>query len=179
MASTSASRRTYERRPEVVQLGVVLQTDPPVSRVLELARLAESNGFTHGWTFDSHVLWQEPFVIYSLMLAETERMVVGPMVSNPGTRDWTVLASMFATLDQHFGPRTVLGIGRGDSALRVIGRSPISLGETTEAIRVIKGLVAGEQVDYKDTPVRFPWVTDRAGATYRCGSPPTGPGCST
>ncbi len=96
-----------------LSFGVVLQTDPPVSRVLELARRAEANGFTHGWTFDSHVLWQEAFVVYTLMLAETERMIVGPMVSNPGTRDWTVVASMFATLDQHFGPRTILGMGRG------------------------------------------------------------------
>ena len=143
-----------------LSFGVVLQTDPPVSRVLELARRAEANGFTHGWTFDSHVLWQEAFVVYTLMLAETERMIVGPMVSNPGTRDWTVLASMFATLDQHFGPRTILGMGRGDSALRVIGRSPKTLAETEDSIRVIKGLVAGEEVDYKDTPVRFPWVAD-------------------
>ena len=26
---------------------------------------AEGHGFSHGWTFDSHVLWQEPFVIYT------------------------------------------------------------------------------------------------------------------
>lgn len=141
-----------------MDFGVVLQTDPPVSRVLELTRRAEQTGFTHAWTFDSHVLWQEPFVIYSLMLAETERMTVGPMVSNPGTRDWTVLASMFATLNQHFGARTVLGMGRGDSALRVIGKSPISLGPMEESIAVIKGLVAGDEVDYQGTRVRIPWV---------------------
>ncbi|CAN5502976.1 TIGR03842 family LLM class F420-dependent oxidoreductase [soil metagenome] len=140
--------------------GVVLQTDPPVSRVLELAKRAEGNRFGYGWTFDSHVLWQEAFVIYALMLAETERMIVGPMVSNPGTRDWTVLASMFATLDQHFGPRTICGMGRGDSALRVIGRTPRTLADTADAIRVIKGLVAGEEVDYRGTPVRFGWVTE-------------------
>jgi len=143
-----------------MDFGVVLQTDPPVARVLELTGRAEGNGFTHAWTFDSHVLWQEPFVIYSLMLAATERMTVGPMVSNPGTRDWTVLASMFATLNDHFGPRTVCGMGRGDSALRVIGRQPVTLAETEMAIGVIKRLVAGEEVNYRGTPVRFPWVGD-------------------
>ena len=86
-----------------MDFGVVLQTDPPASRVVELTRLAEANGFSHAWTFDSHVLWQEPFVIYSRMLAETDRMVVGPMVTNPGTRDWTVLASLFATLNEMYG----------------------------------------------------------------------------
>ncbi len=143
-----------------MDFGVVLQTDPPLSGVIDLTVRAERNGFSHGWTFDSHVLWQEPFVIYSLMLAATERMTIGPMVSNPGTRDWTVLASMFATLNQHFGPRTVLGMGRGDSALRVIGKPPASLAELEQSVDVIRRLVAGEEVDYQGTPVRIPWVGD-------------------
>ena len=67
-----------------MEFGVVMQTDPPASRVVELAVQAEALGFTHAYTFDSHVLWQEPFVIYSAMLAATEKMVVGPMVTNPG-----------------------------------------------------------------------------------------------
>ncbi len=141
-----------------MDFGVVLQTDPPASRVVELTRLAEANGFTHAWTFDSHVLWQEPFVIYSRMLAETERMTVGPMVTNPGTRDWTVLASLFATLNDMYGERTICGMGRGDSALRVIGRKPRTLAAMVECMGVVKGLVAGEEVDYMGSPIRIPWA---------------------
>jgi probable F420-dependent oxidoreductase len=141
-----------------MDFGVVLQTDPPARRVVELAKMAEDLGFTHGWTFDSHVLWQEPFVIYSQMLAATERMIVGPMVTNPGTRDWTVLASLFATLDDMFGPRTICGMGRGDSALRYIGRTPTSLAAMVESMHVIKALVAGEEVEYNGKTLEFPWV---------------------
>ena len=141
-----------------MDFGVVLQTNPPARRVVELARRAEANGFTHVWVFDSHVLWQEPFVILARILAETERIVVGPMVTNPGSRDWTVLASTFATLNDAYGPRTICGIGRGDSALRVIGRKPRTLAEMAEAMRVVKGLVAGETVDYHGKDLRFPWV---------------------
>ena len=141
-----------------MDFGVVLQTNPPARRVVELAKRAEANGFTHVWVFDSPVLWQEPFVILARILAETERVVVGPMVTNPGSRDWTVLASIFATLNDAYGPRTICGIGRGDSALRVIGRKPRTLTEMVEAIRVVKGLVAGETVDYHGTDLRFPWV---------------------
>ena len=141
-----------------MDFGVVLQTNPPARRVVELAKRAEANGFTHVWVFDSHVLWQEPFVILARILAETERIVVGPMVTNPGSRDWTVLASTFATLNDTYGPRTICGIGRGDSALRVIGRKPRTLAEMAEAMRVVKGLVAGETVDYHGTEVRFPWL---------------------
>ena len=60
------------------------------------------------WTFDSHLLWQEPYVIYSQILAETQRVMVGPMVTNPATRDWTVTASVFATLNEMYGNRTVV-----------------------------------------------------------------------
>ena len=141
-----------------MDFGVVLQTNPPARRVVDLAKRAEANGFTHVWVFDSPVLWQEPFVVLARILAETERVIVGPMVTNPGSRDWTVLASTFATLNDAYGPRTICGIGRGDSALRVIGRKPRTLAEMVEAMRVVKGLVAGETVDYHGTELRFPWV---------------------
>lgn len=143
-----------------MDFGVVLQTDPPASRVIELAEMAEDAGFTHGWTFDSHVLWQEPFVIYSEMLAHTEKMVVGPMVTNPGTRDWTVLASLFATLNDMYDGRTICGMGRGDSALRYIGEKPTSLETMTESMAVIKALVAGEEVSYNGQLLRIPWIED-------------------
>lgn len=142
----------------MMDFGVVLQTDPPASRVVELAKLAEDNGFSYGWAFDSHVLWQEPFVIFSMMLAATQRMIVGPMVTNPGTRDWTVLASLFATLNDAYGPRTICGMGRGDSALRYIGRTPTTLATMVESMTVIKDMVAGKEVTYNGKKLRLPWV---------------------
>ena len=143
-----------------MDFGVVLQTDPPASRVVELARLAEENGFSHGWTFDSHVLWQEPFVIHSQILSNTEKMVVGPMVTNPATRDWTVLASLFATLNDMFDGRTICGIGRGDSAVRYIGKRPRTLAALAECMAVVKGLVAGDHVEYAGKSLHIPWIED-------------------
>jgi probable F420-dependent oxidoreductase len=143
-----------------MDFGVVLQTDPPASRVIEYAKKAERLGFSHAWAFDSHVLWEEPFVIFSRILAETENLIVGPMVSNPGTRDWTVLASLFATLNEMYGPRTICGMGRGDSALRYIGRQPRTLAAMVEAMGVIKGLVAGDEVDYNDKKLQIPWIDE-------------------
>lgn len=140
-----------------MDFGVVLQPDPPAWRVVELARQAETLGFAYGWTFDSHVLWQEPFVIYSQMLSATQRMIVGPMVTNPGTRDPTVTASAFATLNDMFGERTICGIGRGDSAMRVLGHPPTTLATLSESMRVIKGLAEGREVDYNGTRQRLPW----------------------
>ena len=137
--------------------GVVLQTDPPAWRVVDLARKAETYGFRYGWAFDSHVLWQEPYVIFSQMLSATNRMTVGPMVTNPGTRDWTVTASHYATLNDMFGNRTICGIGRGDSAMRVLGHTPSKLSTLSECMKVIKGLAEGEEVTYNGTQQHFPW----------------------
>ncbi len=144
-------------RPLGMQFGVVLQNDPPAARVVELARQAETFGFSHVWTFDSHLLWQEPYVVYSQILANTRRVTVGPMVTNPATRDWTVTASLFATLNEMFGNRTVCGIGRGDSAVRVINGAPVTLATLRESIGVIRGLANGEAVDYKGTKLQLPW----------------------
>jgi probable F420-dependent oxidoreductase len=143
-----------------MDFGLVLQTNPPAAEVVRTMRTAEDAGFGYGWTFDSHVLWQEPFVIYSAILAATERLVVGPMVTNPSTRDWSVIASLFATLNDMYGNRTVCGIGRGDSARRVIGQQPATLATLSEAMRVIKGLATGAEVQVHGSPVRIPWVRD-------------------
>jgi len=140
-----------------MDFGVVLQTDPPAWRVVDLAQKAETLGFNYGWTFDSHVLWQEPYVIYSQMLSATNRMIVGPMVTNPGTRNWTVTASLFATLNDMFGNRTVCGIGRGDSAMRVLGHTPAKLTTLSESMTVMKGLAEGKEVTYNGTQQQFPW----------------------
>src|SRR3954464_5306013 len=141
-----------------MDIGVVLQNDPPAMGVVELAKKAEAAGFSHVWTFDSHVLWQEPVVVYSQILAETDRVIVGPMVTNPGTRDWTVTASLFATLNEMFGNRTICGIGRGDSALRVLGLQPDTLARMRESIHVIRGLANGEKVTLRGQELQFAWA---------------------
>ncbi|MFE0173419.1 TIGR03842 family LLM class F420-dependent oxidoreductase [Streptomyces sp. NPDC059002] len=143
-----------------MDFGLVLQTDPPASAVVGLMRRAERNGFRYGWTFDSAVLWQEPFVIYSRILEHTERLIVGPMVTNPGTRTWEVTASTFATLNDMYGNRTVCGIGRGDSAMRVAGRKPNTLATLGEAIDVIRDLGEGRPADVGGQTLRLPWVRD-------------------
>ncbi|MER5253469.1 MULTISPECIES: TIGR03842 family LLM class F420-dependent oxidoreductase [unclassified Streptomyces] len=141
-----------------MDFGLVLQTDPPAGQVVSLMKRAERNGFSHGWTFDSAVLWQEPFVIYSQILANTDRLIVGPMVTNPGTRTWEVTASTFATLNDMYGNRTVCGIGRGDSAMRVAGRTPNTLARISEAMKVIRSLASGGEADLGGTTIRFPWI---------------------
>jgi probable F420-dependent oxidoreductase len=143
-----------------MDFGVTLQTNPPASRVIELTKRAEELGFGYAWTFDSHILWQEPYVIHSQMLSATERIMIGPFVTNPVSRDPSVTASTFATLNDTFGNRTICGIGRGDSVVRVLGRKPTTLRQLEEAMHVIKELAEGRDVDYSGVKVCIPWVSN-------------------
>jgi len=142
-----------------MDIGVVLQTTSPSRHVIDLAKKADGLGFSHVWTFDSHILWEEPYVIYSAILAETKNIIVGPMVTNPATRDWTVTASVFATLNEMYGNRTVCGIGRGDSAVRVTNGKPTTLATLRESIHVIRELGNGRVVEYNGSTIQFPWAT--------------------
>ena len=142
-----------------MDIGIVLQTTPPASQVIDLAVQADAQGFSHVWTFDSHILWEEPFVIYSQILAKTRNVIVGPMVTNPATRDWTVTASLFATLNEMYGNRTVCGIGRGDSAVRVTNGKPTTLATLRESSDVIRELSNGREIDYNGSKIKFEWAS--------------------
>ena len=140
-----------------MDFGVVLQTNPPAARTVQLSQLAEAHGFSHVWTFDSHLLWQEPYVVHSAILGATRRVTVGPFVTNPATRDWTVTASTFATLNEMYGNRTICGIGRGDSAVRVTNGRPTTLKALRESIHVIRELGNSRAVEYNGATLQFPW----------------------
>jgi probable F420-dependent oxidoreductase len=141
-----------------MQFGFTLKPEHTIERTLALTRQAEAAGFEYGWLFDSHVLWREPYVLLTLMAQATEGMRLGTCVTNPGTREPSVTASALAVLDEVSDGRMDLGIGRGDSARRVLGKPPITLAHTEEAIIVIRRLVAGERVDYEGTELTFPWT---------------------
>ncbi len=143
-----------------MDFGVVMQCTPPAARVVDLACKAETYGFKYVWTFDSHILWEEPYVIYSKILNETRNITIGPMVTNPATRDITVTASVFATLNEMYGNRTVIGIGRGDSAVRVTNGKPVTVAGLREAVVNLKALVNGESVTYNDNDIRLPWAAE-------------------
>ncbi len=142
-----------------MQFGFTLKPEHTIERTLALTRQAEAAGFEYGWLFDSHVLWRDPYPLLTLMAGATDRLRLGTCVTNPGTREPTVTASSLATLNELSGGRMDLGIGRGDSARRVLGKPPTTMAMLEEAIRVIRALVAGETITYEGTDLHFPWTT--------------------
>lgn len=141
-----------------MDFGFTLKPDHTIERTVALTRQAEAAGFTYGWLFDSHVLWREPYVLLTLMAQATQRMRLGTCVTNPATREPSVTASTLAVLDEVSGGRMDLGIGRGDSARRVLGKPPTTMATLEEAIRVIRDLVEGRRVTYEGTELVMPWT---------------------
>src|SRR5829696_1639438 len=141
-----------------MQFGFTLKPEHSIERTLALTRRAEAAGFEYGWLFDSHVLWREPYVLLTLMAQATSRLRLGTCVTNPGTREPSVTASTLAVLDELSGGRMDLGIGRGDSARRVLGKPPTTMATLEEAIVVIKALVEGRKIAFEGTDLELPWT---------------------
>src|SRR5687767_12245355 len=141
-----------------LSFGVTVLPDPPSSRFLELITHAEANGFEYGWTYDSHVLWQESFPLLTMAVQATTSMRFGHCVTNPGTREPTVLASAYATLHDISDGRMIMGIGRGDSARRYIGQQPVKVAEFERRIAMIRDFMNGKEVHWNDKDLQLKWV---------------------
>src|SRR6201993_3778702 len=141
-----------------MQFAITIKPDMTVDRIVALTRQAEAAGFEYGWIFDSHVLWLEPYPLLTLMAANTKKMKIGPCVTNPAVRDLTVTASLFATLNLISGGRMELGIGRGDSSRRVLGKKPVTPKQLEQAIATFRDLTNGHEIEYDGQATRLTWA---------------------
>lgn len=134
-----------------------LPEDFPV--FLESVKTAEQAGYARAWLVDSQMLWEDVWVYMTHGLAATERVQLGVAVSNPLTRHYTVSASAAATLARLHPGRVILGLGRGDSAVRTLGLKQVATRKLAEIVPRVRDLVAGREVDLDGTPVRIRWAS--------------------
>jgi probable F420-dependent oxidoreductase len=142
----------------MLSFGVTVMPDPPYTRLIDLMKQAESNGFEYGWTYDSHILWQESYGTLPLVAAATEKLKLGHCVTNPGIREPTITASWYATMQDVSNGRMVMGIGRGDSSRRVVGLKPVKVAEFEQSLRMLKELMNGRAVDWNAKELKLEWV---------------------
>ena len=142
----------------MLSFGVTVLPDPPYQRLIELTKLAEAQGFEYGWTYDSHVLWQESMPVMALLADQTSTIKLGHMVTNPAIRDPTVLASAYATLQDISNGRMIMGVGRGDSSVRYVGRKPMKVADFEAALAMVKPFMNGKEVTWNDKQLQLKWV---------------------
>lgn len=124
---------------------------------LPSVRAADAAGYSHAWIPDSVMIWEDPYVYMARGLAATERIVFGTAVTNPVTRHFSATAAAHATLAQMHPGRVVLGIGRGDSSIRTLGKRPARIEEMREILPDLRRLTEGEPIDLEGTAVRINW----------------------
>ncbi len=156
----------------MLEMAITFKPDMPHTRIVALSKQAESAGFNYGWIFDSHVLWQDPYPLMTLMAVNTERMRMGTCVTNPAVRDVTVTASLLATLNLVSGGRMDMGIGRGDSSRRVMGKKPTTLARLEETVAEIRDLCAGKKIVYEGREIQMPWATEGVPPVWVAGYGP-------
>ena len=143
-----------------MEFAITFKGDISPKRTVALCRQAELAGFRYAWFYDSHILWRDPWVTMAMCMEHTETMRFGPCVTNPGVRDWSVAASMYATLAQQSDGRLDIGLGRGDSSMRVMGKTPKTIARMCEFVHAVKGMVRGDSVSYAEISeaVQLPWA---------------------
>jgi probable F420-dependent oxidoreductase len=143
-----------------MEFAITFKGDIDPKRTVALCKQAEQAGFSYAWFFDSHVLWRECYVTMAMCMEHTERLRFGPCVTNPGVRDWSVAASTFATLALQSGGRFDMGVGRGDSSRRVLGKKPLNVETMIEFSKAVVAMVRGDAVKYDEelAEVQFPWA---------------------
>jgi 5,10-methylenetetrahydromethanopterin reductase len=126
---------------------------------VDCVQLAEQSGYDRAWVVDSQMLWEDVWVYLTRALLATERIQLGVAVANPLTRHYTVSASAAATLAQLHPGRVVLGLGRGDSAVRTLGLKQVATQKFAEVVPRIRALLAAEEVETETAPIRIRWAT--------------------
>ncbi|MFQ5793543.1 MAG: TIGR03842 family LLM class F420-dependent oxidoreductase [Candidatus Bipolaricaulia bacterium] len=140
-----------------MDFGITFKGDMSLERTLNLIKQAEAAGFTHTWFFDSHVLWQDCYAMMAVASQHTTTMRFGPLVTNSAVRDWSVTASMHAALARLSDGRIDMGVGRGDSSLRMLGRKPVTYKEMGEFVETVRKLVNGEEASVLGHPTTLTW----------------------
>lgn len=120
---------------------------------------AENLGYSHAWVADSQMIWSDCYAVLALAAQQTRTMNLGTGVSVAGTRIAPVTAHSIATINRLAPGRTFLGIGTGNTAMRIMGHKPMKLREFGEYLRVLRALLHGEEVTMtwqgQTTPVQF------------------------
>jgi len=140
-----------------MEFGITFKGDLGTERTLNIIKQAEAAGFDYVWFFDSHVLWEDCYAYIGAASQFTQKVRFGPFVTNPAVRDWSVTASMHATLGKLTNGRMDMGVGRGDSSQRMLGRKPVTYKEMGEFVEVVRKLVRGQEAPVEGYPTTLTW----------------------
>lgn len=131
-----------------MKFGAMVLASLELDDIISLAVRAEEKGFESFWLNDVDMLYRNSWPIFAVLARETQRIKFGPCVTNLVTRPWLFVAGLLNSLQEISGGRMVLGVGRGDAAVRVCGKSPMSPKQFRETLGSFRSYLAGEEVPW-------------------------------
>jgi alkanesulfonate monooxygenase SsuD/methylene tetrahydromethanopterin reductase-like flavin-dependent oxidoreductase (luciferase family) len=119
---------------------------------------AEALGYSHAWLADSQMIWSDCFATLALAAKATRTIRLGTGVAVAGTRPPAVNTAAIATINALAPGRTFMGIGSGNTAMRIMGHKPMPIAEFDRYLTELTSLLSGEETTVRfrdhDTPVR-------------------------
>jgi 5,10-methylenetetrahydromethanopterin reductase len=144
-----------EVKAQVPRVGIGLVGDAPAARVTELVRLIERLGYDGVWVSDER-FYRDPYPQMTQAALMAPRLQVGCAVTDPYSRHPAITAAAMATVDEISGGRCRIGIGAGAAGFPSLGIARTRPAKhLAEAIRLIRALLHGEQVDFDGETVSF------------------------
>jgi 5,10-methylenetetrahydromethanopterin reductase len=144
-----------------VRVAMRIPGTQPVTKIMALLQRVEAAGFDGAGILDSQMISRDTFVILGQAATSTSRLTLFPAVTNPFTRDASVLAGGITTVEELAPNRVKFVIGTGYTSASTIGRKPATLAEMRACITTVKALVAGQTVDFHGTPGKLAYTNGR------------------
>ena len=117
---------------------------------------AENLGYDFCWVSDTQMIRSNPWAVLALAAHQTRTIRIGTGGAVAGLRLAPVTANAIATINRIAPGRTFLGIGTGNTAMRAMGQAPMGVKAFGEYIRVVQGLLRGDEVEYTLNGVTHP-----------------------
>jgi 5,10-methylenetetrahydromethanopterin reductase len=149
-----------------MRFGIRIPACQPATAVADAVVQAERDGFEYAWIPDSQLLWRDPWVALGTAAPRTSSIILGTNVTNPLTRHASVTASAAAAVEEMSPGRFVLGIGSGDSSVRVMGWKTAKISELDEYVSIFRSLVEGDWISPYGKQIRMKSSQGRAIPVY-------------
>lgn len=156
-----------------MKFGAMVMASLEVDEIVDLAVRAEELGFESFWLNDADVLYWNTWPIFSVIARETTRIKIGPCVTNLVTRPWAMVAGMLNSLQQISDGRMLMGIGRGDAAVRVLGTTAMSARRFRETLLILRSFLSGEPVEWNGVTLQTRHLAAKDVPFFGAGYGPT------
>jgi 5,10-methylenetetrahydromethanopterin reductase len=122
---------------------------------VEQAQLAEELGYDRAWLYDSPAIYADIWITLARIAEHTDRIGLGTAVLVPSLRSVMATASAIATIEAISPGRSAYGFGTGATARWTLGKDALTLKETGDFLRQLRGLLNGQVVQVDGEAVQM------------------------